>query len=358
MVVDLQAITDKAGESVHNLKANLEYDMVVRAVNQGSEIAGYLAIFEVRDSDGITVWLDIKEGTLPPGQAAYSSAVFSAEMHGDYALRSFVMEDSESPEWMSPIASTPFAVQVVRFPGIYVPLYKQPDLGQSNSVWADLIEAKIKQPSVPFVVTVNPSSGPGSSQDGEFVYAISELKRAGVDYILGYVPTDYGQSSGRSISEIKKMIENYRTWYPDVNGIMLDEVSARSDKFEFYEELASYARSLGFVFIRGNAGAPIDEEYLNILDNIAIFEGRDLPSISRLQASTHFPKYPPERFSIIARGIPSLDVEYLDEALRHVGLIYITDDIESDVDGNPYNRLPQYFEDLVGILNKSQEMLN
>ena len=351
VVVDLD-ITDKSQNSVRNLRAALEYDVVVRAVNQGDEILRYLAVFEVRDSDGITVWLDIeKVGLLVPGQATDASAVFYTDIPGNYTLRTFVMEDSKSPVWASSIASTSFAVETVNFPGVYVPLYKRPDLAQPNGVWNSLIEVKRKYPSVPFVVTVNPSSGPGRSQDNNFVYAISELKHAEVDYILGYVPTDYGHPQGRSLSEIKEMIENYRIWYPEVNGIMLDEVLARSDKFEFYEELASHARSLGFEFIRANVGAPFDEEYLKIFDNIAIFEGSALPAIPQLQVSTYFPEYTPERFSLIARNISSLDANYLDEALGYVGLIYITDDFEGIEDRNPYNRLPPYFQDLVEQLN-------
>lgn len=349
--IDLD-ITDKGQNSVRTLRTALEYDMLVTAFNQGDRNLRYLTIFEVRDSDGITIWLDIKKGgILVPAQSTDASAVFHTDMPGNYTLRAFVMEDSKSPVWASPIASTSFAVETTNFAGVYIPLYKRPDLAQPDGVWNSIIEAKSKYPSVPFVVTVNPSSGPGRNQDDDFVYAVSELKHAGVDYMLGYVPTDYAHPQGRSLSELKRMIESYRVWYPELDGIMLDEVLARSDKFEFYEELASYARSLGFEFIRANAGAPFDEEYLGIFDNIAVFEGRILPDISQLQVSTYYPEYAPERFSLTARNIASLDANYLDEALGYVGLIYVTDDLDDTEDRNPYDRLPPYFQDLIELLN-------
>jgi hypothetical protein len=205
-----------------------------------------------------------------------------------------------------------------------------------------------------FVVTVNPSSGPGQEKDPVYANAISELKKSGVEYILGYVPTDYSrQSPGRTIDELKMLIDRYRVWYPEVNGMMFDQMHAGASQLSFYAELAEHARSQGAEFIRANPGAKSDEAYGQIFDNLAVYEGRSLPTIAQLQASTYFPEYPQQGFSFTVRGIPTLDAAYVNEAKSYVGLMYITDDVESETDGNPYNRLPSYFEELVRLLDSS-----
>jgi hypothetical protein len=107
-------------------------------------------------------------------------------------------------------------------------------------------------------------------------------------------------------------------------------------------------------FVRANPGAKSDEAYRQIFDNLAVYEGRSLPTIAQLQASTYFPEYPPQGFSFTVRGISTLDAEYVNEAKNYVGLMYITDDIEESGDGNPYNELPAYFLELVQLLDADQ----
>lgn len=246
-----------------------------------------------------------------------------------------------------------FTVVSVDLPGIYIPLYKSPDLDDAEGVWKRVIEAKESNPSVPFVITVNPASGPGSRQDARMQAGISELKQAGVEYILGYVPTSYArESAGRSMSDLKGMIDRYKAWYPEINGIMLDQVSSSKKGFAFYEELASHARSADMKFVRGNFGAAAGEQYLAIFNNVGIYEGKKLPSPSHLEHSTHYPRYSPDKFSLTLKGMPAIDMQYLDGIRGYVGLIYITDDVENAKDRNPYNRLPHYFEDLVHQLQR------
>jgi hypothetical protein len=38
------------------------------------------------------------------------------------------------------------------------------------------------------------------------------------------------------------------------------------------------------------------------------------------------------------------------EAIQQVGFLYITNDVESPADTNPYNTLPPYFGNLVAML--------
>ena len=152
------------------------------------------------------------------------------------------------------------------------------------------------------------------------------------------------------MSDIKGSIDRYRTWYPDVNGIMLDEMNSGSGQVGFYKEIASYARSQGIEFIVANPGTRADREYIGLFDNIMVYEQVVLPSVSQLQENTYFPEYPAENFSFAVRNVSYLDPAYVAEAIEQVGFLYITDDVESPADTNPYNTLPPYFGDLVAML--------
>ena len=132
---------------------------------------------------------------------------------------------------------------------------------------------------------------------------------------------------------------------------MFDEMHADASQLAFYSELAAHARAQGMEFIRANPGTKADASYQQIFDNIAVYEGRQLPSVMQLQGSTYYPEYPPEGFSFTVRGISTLDPEYVNQVKEYIGLLYITDDIENENDGNPYNRLPAYFAELVQLLD-------
>jgi hypothetical protein len=143
---------------------------------------------------------------------------------------------------LSTVTSATFTVRNINYPGIYVPLYKYPDLQNPSGIWNTLFNAKKEHPSVLFVVTVNPSSGPGQEKDPVYASAISELKKSGVEYILGYIPTDYSrQSPSRTIDELKTLIDKYRDWYPEVNGIMFDQMHADASQLAFYRARAACA---------------------------------------------------------------------------------------------------------------------
>jgi hypothetical protein len=352
--VTVQSITvaDVAGNSTSVLRPNSNYTATVHISHFEDTPKQYVSVLEVRDSAGFTVGLSFGAGTLQPNQPVAVSAPLTLSAPGEYSFRAFILDGGETPRALSSITTTTFPVRDISYPGVYVPLYKYPDLQNPDGIWNTLFNAKQDHPSLLFVVTINPSSGPGQEKNQTYANAISELKKSGVEYILGYIPTDYSrQSPGRTIDELKVLIDKYRGWYPEVNGIMFDQMHADASQISFYSELAQYARSQGMEFIRANPGMKSDEAYLQIFDNIAVYEGRSLPTIGQLQANTHFPEYPAQRFSFTVRGIAALDPEYVNEAKNYVGLMYITDDIENETDGNPYNKLPAYFLELVQLLD-------
>ncbi|WP_415281067.1 spherulation-specific family 4 protein [Candidatus Nitrososphaera sp. FF02] len=352
IVVRSITVADAAGNSTTMLKPGQQYLTTIHISNFGSASHQYVTVFEVRDSAGITASLSFGTGVLEPRQSTLVTTEIALQEQGDYSFRAFALDGGEMPKALSPVTVTTFPVRSASYPGIYVPLYKYPDLQNPDGVWNTLFAAKRDHPSLLFVVTVNPSSGPGQEKNPVYADAISELKKSGVEHILGYIPTDYSrQDTGRTIDELKALIDRYRGWYPEINGIMFDEMHADANQLAFYSELAAHARAQGIEFIRANPGTKADENYRQIFDNIAVYEGRQLPSVMQLQGNTYYPEYPPEGFSFTVRGISTLDPEYVNQVKEYVGLLYITDDIENENDGNPYNRLPTYFAELVRLLD-------
>ena len=343
-------LTDMDGTSLALVKPGSQFIMSVRVANLGDALSEYAAVLEVRDSAGITRWLVTSSGLLGQGQSTRVSTVLSLDEPGRYTFRAFVVDSFERPLAFSPVASA--SASVIDYPGVYVPLYKYPDLWNPDGVWNTLFRAKQAHPSVLFVITVNPASGPGERQNPAHVHAISELQKSGVEYILGYVPTNYAQQNpSRTLDDLKAIIDRYRSWYPEVNGIMLDQAGSGEGQLQFYKELADYSRSQGLEFVRANPGTKAAEAYVGVFDNLAVYEGDALPTASQLQENTYFPAHPREGFSFISKNVDSLDPAYIAGIRGYVGLFYITDDVEKEGDRNPYNSLPGYFKDLVELLD-------
>src|SRR5438445_1683368 len=126
--------------------------------------------------------------------------------------------------------------------GIYYPMYDNNELPQ-------VLAAKKAFPNVPFVVNINPSSGPGTEPRADIADSITQLKSVGA-VVTAYVPTNYGN---RTIAAVEDMILSYNKFYPGMlDGIMFDEVSNSCSEFTFYQTVSNYARSLCYSYIRSN----------------------------------------------------------------------------------------------------------
>ncbi|MDG6998338.1 MAG: spherulation-specific family 4 protein [Nitrososphaerota archaeon] len=216
--------------------------------------------------------------------------------------------------------------------GIVIPLYTYP-----GSTWTEVIQAKNAYPSVPFVVVINPNSGPGTSQDSNYAQGIQNLQAAGIK-VLGYVDTAY---AGDSISSVEANVNLYNTWY-HVNGIMFDDMSNLATDQSYYATLNTYVKSLGMTLTMGNPGATVPTSEVGVFNILDIYESSGLPSLSSLLYSG----YPTSDFSMVAFGVPSISTSFLSSASSYVGYIYLTDAGLP----NPYGVLPSYFTSLVADL--------
>lgn len=216
--------------------------------------------------------------------------------------------------------------------GIYYPLY-------SLSEFPQVLAAKKAFPSVPFMVNINPESGPGSGPSSDWSSAITQLKSAGA-VVTGYVPTGYG--TDQTISSVENMISSYNSFYPGLlDGIMFDEVSDSCSYYSFYQTVSNYARSLGYNYIRANPGSSICQTDVPLFNDIAIYESSGYPSESTLSSSTFYPQYAKDvlGFGATIHSTTTYDSTWLHMATKYLKWVYITDQTEPD----PYAEYPAYF---------------
>jgi len=189
------------------------------------------------------------------------------------------------------------------------------------------------------VAVINPSNGPGGSQNPEYVTGIRNLQNAGVT-MLGYVYTNYGE---RSKSSVESEVSAYKRWY-NVNGIMIDEMSNTQGFESYYFALNGYVKSLGMTYTLGNPGIVVPTSFMGTLDCLVIYENSGLPLISGLQRDRG---HAPPNFAYISYGVPTLDTAFETASAAQVRWLYITDDGLP----NPYDTLPSYFRAEVATLD-------
>ena len=219
--------------------------------------------------------------------------------------------------------------------GVIVPLYEYP--GQS---WQTLAQTKEAYPSVPVVAIINPSNGPGSYQDPNFVSGIQLLQSAGIT-VIGYVATDYG---GIPISQVEQEIYSYSQFY-NLNGVFFDEMASVSGYESYYSTLSSYAQSLGLSFTVGNPGTAVPASYIGTVDNIVVYENAGLPPQSFLSGLG----YQKNDFSVMSYGDSSFDSASILATAADVGYVFVTDGISPD----PYATLGSYYSTLIATLASS-----
>jgi hypothetical protein len=218
--------------------------------------------------------------------------------------------------------------------GLVIPLYAYPTDGS----WAALVQAKLAYPNVPFIAVINPNSGPGSSQDPNYVQGIKNLQASGIE-VLGYADTAYGADS---ISSVEANVNLYHTWY-GVNGIMFDDMSNTPGFESYYSTLGSYVHSLiPNSITMGNPGTSVPTSFIGTLDILNIYEASAYPPLSFIT----YPGYAPSNFAVVAFGV-SLEDSFLTSITGTVSWIYITDAGLP----NPYAVLPSYFTTEVALLS-------
>ncbi|KAH7720219.1 cell surface spherulin 4-like protein [Aphelenchoides avenae] len=125
---------------------------------------------------------------------------------------------------------------------VLLPLYVYP----SNGGWDPVYAAVSANPSVDFLVVVNPDSGPGAGTypNSDYVTGIAKLNSYSNVKTIGYVHTTYGKDP---TSVIEKNITKYAGWsdYTSQNiavqGIFFDETNSSSAVNSYMQTVSEFA---------------------------------------------------------------------------------------------------------------------
>jgi len=219
------------------------------------------------------------------------------------------------------------AAQAATAQTMAVPAYFYP-----GSYWTQLDQAR---PGVG-VAVMNPDSGPGAAPDPNYVAAVRSAKAAGIT-VVGYVYTSYGS---RSIAAVESDINNYYSWYPDLNGIFLDEASTNCADEPYYATLHSYVKSKGGAALTVlNPGTQTNQCYEPAADILLTFEGSDQQYVNSYSAPSWVAHYPASHFWHVIYGTPTVSAMATAVQLskaRNAGYVYVT----SASLPNPYDILP------------------
>ncbi len=201
---------------------------------------------------------------------------------------------------------------------IAIPMYVDPSA--NPSIWTQEIGAA---PTVRLLVA-NLDNGPGTAVDSSYTSAIAKASAAGVT-IVGYTYTNYG---GRSASTVEADIDSWYSFYPNLEGIFLDEVATdAATATSYYAPLYQYvkAKSAGAVVIV-NPGTTPDEAYMSVADIVVTFE--DVYANYAAAGSPSWASgYSRWRFwnLVLSTAASDLPTAITTARQRNVGYVYVTD---------------------------------
>ncbi len=219
---------------------------------------------------------------------------------------------------------------------LLVPAYIYPD-PEGRKAWQRLIAATSK---VDLVAVVNPNSGPGSVRNSDYVALIDDAGTHGVK-LVGYVSTKYGE---RTPAEVKRDIDRWVQFYPQVAGFFIDQQSCDAQFSAYYVELRAYAKDrLREALVITNPGGTCDNSFAarGTSDVACVFSNNQ--GFGTFELPAEFKVYEPSRFAALVYKVA--DVETMramikDAILKRIGYIYVTD---AGPD-KPFERLPGYWE--------------
>jgi hypothetical protein len=230
---------------------------------------------------------------------------------------------------------------------LWVPAYFYPS-GAGLADWDRLIAAAR---SVPIVVTFNPASGPGDRVDPRQARIVQRARKAGIR-VIAYVGTNYAR---KPLPRVKEEIATYLRFYPEIQGVHVDEQASDAAELPYYRELYKYVNQRApNALILNNPGTRCASEYVSqrVCDKVCLFEHHQ--GFEEFRPPAWASRFSPDRFCVV---VYQVDTErrikqYIHDAARMgMGCVYITD----DGGANPYDRLPSYWETEVEAIRALNE---
>ncbi len=217
-----------------------------------------------------------------------------------------------------------------------MPAYIYP-VGAGRKEWLRLIEAASK---VKIVVIANPASGPGEERNLDYATIFSEASRHGVT-LVGYVSTQY---AARPWDEIKKDVDRWVQFYPQIRGFFFDQQPREGQHAALYARIRDYAQQkLRDPLVITNPGIACDATYLaDAVSNVTcVFQNYE--GFGQFELTAALKGYEPTRFAALPYNIAdpeAMRALIKDAILKRIGYLYITDAKPP----NQWNALPSYWE--------------
>ncbi|MDD5392540.1 MAG: spherulation-specific family 4 protein [Thiothrix sp.] len=214
-------------------------------------------------------------------------------------------------------------------PGIAIPAYFYP-----GTTWTTSTNSA---PRVN-VMIMNPNSGPGLSQDPQYVQSVKAAQAAGIK-VLGYVASAYGDQTIRPLQMMQSEIDSYKNWY-GVDGIFVDEVASSAAFVPQYQQIANYIRSAKGGFVMLNPGVVPAASYVNMADTTVVFEDSYANYLNWVMP-TWLSNYPASKIThlVYATSAAQMPNAVKLGAVRNAGELFVTND---KLD-NPWDTLPSYW---------------
>ena len=108
--------TARTGTRLNTIHVGQEAMLVISLVMDSGSSLAYTAIIDIRNSDGVTVNLYSKEGTLNSGIELEDSIPWQPDSTGEFEIRYFIISNAEKPEILSEIQSTKITVDDQQIP--------------------------------------------------------------------------------------------------------------------------------------------------------------------------------------------------------------------------------------------------
>ncbi|KAF2709035.1 hypothetical protein K504DRAFT_433822 [Pleomassaria siparia CBS 279.74] len=217
---------------------------------------------------------------------------------------------------------------------VLLPLYIYPDHG----AWDVLHTTIVENPTLDFIIIVNPNSGPGAPPwwpNADYVREIPKLSAQPNVQTLGYVATTYCK---RPISEVFDDVEMYASWSKTpglgVGGIFFDETPNL-----FSEEVKMYLDAITMRVkesqgIRGqrlvvhNPGSAVDSRLADPGPDVTTVVEESYANFQSAEHQQWLSKSPYHRAqsSYMVHSVPSPEVAQLTVGLRaRAGYLFVTD---------------------------------
>jgi hypothetical protein len=213
---------------------------------------------------------------------------------------------------------------------------------QGASDWSSLVGAS---PATALAVA-NPGNGPDTGSHGPdptWQARITAAQSAGL-VVVGYVYTTW---TAAPIATVEAAIDNWYAWYPQIDGIFVDQVTTNAQDAQapsgYYSELYSYIKAKGGKgWVVDNIGAQGPEAFMSACDIMINFEGDDaVTPYASFTPADWVSNYDPSRFWHLVYNVQTLaemqSIAQLSKG-KNAGYLFVTDQLGS---GNTWGTLPQ-----------------